>query len=135
MKVIVVGAGEVGFHLAKMLSNENHDIVIIEDKQENCLKAQENLDVIAIQGNGASIEKLIEAGVKDADMLIAVSNSDLHLPFFGLPDFKGLEPSATKIHLCQLNIRSTWDSRFVHDTDFVVSIFVNRIHCFKNGCE
>ena len=76
MKIIVVGAGEVGFHLAKMLSNENHDIVIIEDKQENCLKAQENLDIIAIQGNGASIEKLIEAGVRDSDMLIAVSNSD-----------------------------------------------------------
>ncbi len=76
MKVIIVGAGEVGFYLAKMLSNENNDIVIVENDHNKCIKAQESLDVIAIQGNGTSIETLIEAGIKDADMIVAVTNID-----------------------------------------------------------
>jgi len=76
LKIIVIGAGVVGFHLAKMLSSENHDIVVIESDHSKCIKVQENLDVIAIQGSGASIETLIEAGVKEADMLISVTNID-----------------------------------------------------------
>ena len=76
MKIIIVGAGIVGFHLAKMLSNENHDIVVIENNHKECIKVQENLDVISIHGSGTNIENLVAAGINSADMLIAVTDID-----------------------------------------------------------
>ena len=76
MKVIIVGAGEVGSHLAKKLSADSHDVVIIELKTERCNRAKENLDVMVIQGSGASVKALDTAGIRSADMLIAVSAID-----------------------------------------------------------
>lgn len=76
MKIIVIGVGEVGFNLAKILSQENHDIVVIENDQEKCVHAQELLDVSVIHANGASAKILVEAGVKEADIVVAASDID-----------------------------------------------------------
>lgn len=73
MKIVVAGAGEVGSHLAKMLSQERHDITIIDTDEERLNKASEGADLITIQGKPTSIETLIEAGVPEADLFIAVS--------------------------------------------------------------
>ena len=75
MKIIVAGAGEVGTHLAKMLSNENHDIVVIDTEEAN-LKGIENLDLMTVQGTATSFGVLKEANVKKADLFIAVTQSE-----------------------------------------------------------
>lgn len=76
MKIVIVGAGEVGFYLAKRLSQERHDLVIIDVDPEKCANAQEALDVSVVQGNASSQSVLKEAGLESADMLIAASAID-----------------------------------------------------------
>ena len=76
MYIIIIGAGDIGFNLAKILSYERHDIVIIENNSENHQKAVESLDAQVILGSGSSYKTLLHAGIRTADMLIAVSNSD-----------------------------------------------------------
>lgn len=76
MKVIVVGAGQVGFHLAQRLSEENQDVVLVESDPERAEFAGQHLDVLTIEGNGASLTTLDEAGVGTARMLLAVTSRD-----------------------------------------------------------
>lgn len=76
MKIVLLGAGEVGFYLAKRLSSEKHDLVVIDSDPEKCRRVQENLDVSVNVGNGASQSVLKEAGLESADMLIAASGVD-----------------------------------------------------------
>ncbi|MDQ4064382.1 MAG: Trk system potassium transporter TrkA, partial [Actinomycetota bacterium] len=76
MRVVIVGAGEVGFNTALMLSREEHDIVLIEQNESLVERATEQLDALAIQGNGASPRLLAEAGVKRSNLLVAATNSD-----------------------------------------------------------
>ncbi|MBN2519532.1 MAG: Trk system potassium transporter TrkA [Bacteroidales bacterium] len=75
MKIVIAGAGEVGSHLAKMLINENHDIVVIDPDEKN-LKGIENLDLLTIQGSATSLNVLKEANIKKADLFIAVTYSE-----------------------------------------------------------
>lgn len=76
MKIIVVGCGKVGYTLTEQLSAEGHDITIIESNDAKMESACTNLDVIGVSGNGTSYRVQQEAGVEDADMLIAVTNRD-----------------------------------------------------------
>ena len=76
MYIIIIGAGEVGFNLAKQLSGEGHDVAIVECDPVIYQRVQENLDVSAIQGSGTSYKILEQAGIKDADLLVAVTTND-----------------------------------------------------------
>ncbi len=76
MYIVIIGAGEVGYNLAKMLSYEHHDIVLIEVDQDRIKRAQEHIDAQIIQGDGCSFSVLKRAGLQKADMLVAVSNKD-----------------------------------------------------------
>ena len=76
MRVIIVGAGEVGYHLAERLSLESQDVVIIETDSDRAQRASELLDVLTIEGNGASIPVLEAAGVREARILLAVTSQD-----------------------------------------------------------
>ena len=76
MKVVIIGAGEVGFHVAKALSEENYDITIIDIDAEKCQRSSENLDVIVVEGNGASPKVLLEAKVADADYVLCLTKVD-----------------------------------------------------------
>ena len=76
MKIIIIGAGKVGCQIAKTLSSENHDVTLIEKDDSIRQSAQNNLDVLTILGNGANVLTLEEAGIKQTDMLIAVTSSD-----------------------------------------------------------
>ncbi|NGP76774.1 Trk system potassium transporter TrkA [Balneolaceae bacterium YR4-1] len=76
MKIIIIGAGEIGYDLASVLSKEKHDVIVV-DREKTCLdKVSENLDVLCYEGNATSAKDLVEAGVKDADILIAVTSID-----------------------------------------------------------
>lgn len=76
MHILIVGAGEVGFHLARILSQENHDVAMIEPVAEKCQRAMDSLDVLAVEGSGTSVQALERAGVRDAELMIAVSGID-----------------------------------------------------------
>lgn len=76
MYIIILGAGEVGYNLAKLLSYEKHDIVILEPDLERVKRAREKLDIQVFEGTGSSPDDLREAGVEKADMVVAVSNND-----------------------------------------------------------
>lgn len=76
MKIIIIGDGKLGYNLAENLSNEDNDITIIDKDPEALKKASEYLDVMCIKGNGLSTQTLLEAGIKEADLLIAATASD-----------------------------------------------------------
>jgi trk system potassium uptake protein TrkA len=76
MRVVVVGAGEVGFHLAERLSRENQDVVLIESDPERADFAGQQLDIQTVVGNGASLSVLEKARVKGARTLLAVTSRD-----------------------------------------------------------
>ena len=73
MKIIIAGAGEVGSHLAKMLGNENNDITMVDISEARLNKLDEIADVVTVVGSPTSIATLKQAGVKNADLFIAVS--------------------------------------------------------------
>ncbi len=76
MKVIIVGAGEVGFNIADVLSKEGHDVTIIDQDERKLQEIAEKLDVLTVHGSGSSPQVLRKAGLDTADMIIAVTNSD-----------------------------------------------------------
>ena len=76
MKIVIAGAGEVGSHLAKMLSNESNEITVIDTDYERLEALKTNADVLTIEGNPSAIQVLIKAGVAEADLFIAVNPSE-----------------------------------------------------------
>ncbi len=76
MRVIIAGAGDVGFHLAKLLVAENLDIALIDTDGEKLKYAAEHLDIATVKGNSISYTVLDEANVAKADMIISATNSE-----------------------------------------------------------
>jgi trk/ktr system potassium uptake protein len=74
MKVIIAGAGDVGFHLAKLLAQESHDIVLIDKNTKRLDYADNHLDIMAVRGDATSYKTLKEANISKADLLIAVTS-------------------------------------------------------------
>ena len=76
MNIIICGAGRVGFTIAKLLSEQNHSITIIDQSSEDIQKINESLDIKAIVGKATSPSVLDKANTNDADMIIAVTRND-----------------------------------------------------------
>jgi len=73
MRIVIAGAGEVGSHLAKMLSRENHEIVMIDSEDEKLDNLAATCDLLTLKGDVTSHKQLIEAGVGQANLFIAVT--------------------------------------------------------------
>lgn len=76
MKIIIAGAGDIGFHLAQLLSTENQDIILIDTNQDVLDYAQTHLDVITLKGDSSSVKILEMADIRKASMLLAVTTSE-----------------------------------------------------------
>lgn len=76
MKIIIIGAGEVGFHIANHLALEKKDVVVIDREMVALRRVSDAVDVQIINGSGSSPAVLEEAGVADAEIVLAVTNSD-----------------------------------------------------------
>jgi trk system potassium uptake protein TrkA len=76
LRIIIVGAGEVGFHLAQWLESEQKDIVLIDRNPEVLKWVGEHLDVLTLNGSGADPGTLKAAGIEQADVLLAATDSD-----------------------------------------------------------
>lgn len=76
MKILIAGGGKVGSSLAQQLSASGYDVTVIDQNQKVLDGIQERFDVMAVQGNCAAMDTLIQAGVKEVDLLIAVTSED-----------------------------------------------------------
>lgn len=76
MKIIIVGCGKVGYAIAGQLAQEKHDIVMVDNEIAHLSRADSTMDVMCVHGSGASISVLMDAGVRSADLVIAVTGVD-----------------------------------------------------------
>ena len=76
MKIIIVGCGKVGATLAEQLSNEGNDIVIVDKDAEKVQDISNACDIMGVVGSGSSHNVQLEAGIREANLLIAVTGSD-----------------------------------------------------------
>lgn len=76
MRVLIIGAGDIGFQLAKQLSLDKHDITIVELDPQKVRRAREQLDAIVIEGHGESVRVLKEADIEHTDIVAAMTDSD-----------------------------------------------------------
>ncbi len=98
MKVVVVGAGEVGFEVSRLLEMEQHDVVVVDLNPERLAHVQAKLDVMTLQGNGTSAAVLGEAGIRDADLMIAVTAIDeVNIIACMMADRLGVETTVARV--------------------------------------
>jgi len=76
VQIVIVGAGTVGYELAIQLQKQGHDVAIIEQKRERVLEIAEKLDILVVPGSGSSPSALEAAGIRDAEMILAVTSED-----------------------------------------------------------
>lgn len=76
MRIIIVGAGQVGFHICERFSREGQDVVLIDTDEKKLQRIARDLNIMTIHGSGASARILAEAGIAKADLFIAVTDSD-----------------------------------------------------------
>jgi len=76
MKIIIVGAGEVGYHIAGRLALENKDVVVVDSNMDSVRRVADHLDVQTIHASGSSPVILEQAGIREAEILLAVTDSD-----------------------------------------------------------
>lgn len=120
MRVIVVGAGQVGTSIAANLA-EAHDVVVVDVDASRVEDLTYSVDVLAIEGDGTSSETLIEAGVADADMLIASTDDD-ETNLVACGTAKTLGDAFTIARVRSTNYLETWEqSDGAFDVDFMVS--------------
>lgn len=99
MKIVIVGAGEVGNHLSQVLSTKGHDVTVIEENPERATRIDEELNVRVIQGSGSSAAVLKEALEDGADFFIAMTSRDeINLISCSLAHVLGAKTIISRIH-------------------------------------
>jgi trk system potassium uptake protein len=76
MRILILGAGEVGLHLARQLSEEGHDVVVVEENRDRARAIEDSIDALVIHGNAASLSTLEKAGIARTELLLAVTSLD-----------------------------------------------------------
>ncbi|MGY5352412.1 Trk system potassium transporter TrkA [Wenyingzhuangia sp. IMCC45533] len=98
MKIIIAGAGEIGYHLAKLLSMEAHDIYVIDENIQRLNHLNSHIDVFTKKGDAASIKILKEVGIAEADLLVAVTESqNTNLTIAGIGKKLGVKKTIARI--------------------------------------
>ena len=129
MKVVIIGGGEVGFHVAKALSEDDYDITVVDIDPIKCRRVSENLDVIVVEGNGASPNTLTEARVGDADYVLSLTRVDeVNL----IASQQAHKLGANKIIARLRNQQYTTQDSIIRPEKFGVDIV---IHPEKAACE
>lgn len=110
MKIIIAGAGKVGSSVAGILAGEGHDITVIDKRADIISNISNNLDVICVQGSATSSATLIEAGAKEADLVLAATRNDEINMVCGI--------SARKLGTKHVIARIR-DTAYLHETEFL----------------
>jgi trk system potassium uptake protein len=99
MKIIIAGAGEVGNHLARMLSNEDHDIVLLDDSSEKLSSVSNVVDLMTVTGSAHSFQDLKSTGLEKADLFIAVTPfEDRNVLACSMANYLGVKRTIARIN-------------------------------------
>lgn len=123
MRVLIIGAGEVGYHTALRLSRENHRVVLVDQDPEKIKTVNEQMDVQTLVGKGSSPAALLAAGVREAELVVAVTDSD-EVNMTACRFAQALAPAVTKV----ARIRSMAYLHFFEEHDsrqFGVDLVIN----------
>ena len=122
MRAIVIGAGVVGFDVAKLLSQADHDVVVIDYDAEELAHINDKLDVMTVCGNGTSTSVLEEAGIRDARILIAVTAIDeVNIIACMLADRLGVETTIARVRSDELSNTKA----VLNATDFGIDLVIH----------
>ena len=95
-RIVIIGAGEVGFHTTRRLAEEQRQVIVIDHDEEQLRKIQEAFDVQTLTGSGASPQVLRDAGIDKAELVLAVTNSD-EVNIMACMFARELAPQATRV--------------------------------------
>jgi len=99
MNIVILGAGEIGFHLAQTLERERHEVCVIELDEKLAENVREQLDVRVVQANGATVSTLGEAGAAECDIFLGLSSNDhTNLVAASLAKSLGAKSTAARVH-------------------------------------
>ena len=119
--IIVVGAGEVGSHVADRLSREGHDVVVVETNDARRRQIEDELDVLCVAGSGTHPATLREAGLSRADLLVAVTtNDEANLVASMLAKQAGVANTIIRIEAPQLRAKDADELRIASGADLVI---------------
>lgn len=122
MKIIVVGAGDVGKYVCKVLSEEGHSVTLIESEDETIDEIEENLDIRVIKGNGASAKALLQASAQNADYVLAMTQFDqLNIVACAIASKLGARRTIARVH----DLVYTDVSAFNYRKNFNIDILLN----------
>jgi trk system potassium uptake protein TrkA len=108
MRIVIVGAGIVGYSLVEQLSYEYHDIALVEQDKSICTAISEKMDLLVVQGTGSSPSTLKQAGIDSADMVIAVTPDDeINILVCGLAGQYGVKKRIARIRNEEYSIPGT----------------------------
>lgn len=122
MRAIVVGAGEVGFDVARLLALEEHDVVVIDRDPVALARLADKLDVMTVLGNGTSAKVLQEAGAADAVLLVAVTTIDeVNLVACMLGDRLGAKRTIARVRSSEIS----GDESVLNNADFGIDVVIH----------
>lgn len=99
MKIIIIGAGEIGRHMAMRLSNEAHSIVVIEREEKEAAELDGKIDARVIRGDGTSINTLLDAGAAEAELVMALtSDNNVNLVATSMAKALGAKTAIARVH-------------------------------------
>ncbi|WP_420638058.1 Trk system potassium transporter TrkA [Candidatus Poriferisocius sp.] len=121
MRIVVVGAGEVGFYVAQILSQEGNTVSVVELDAKKLHNVAEELDVLAVEGSGTHPHILRQAGIKGADLLVAVTASDeVNLVACLLAKQHGVERTIARIQARNLREKDARELREAMKADTII---------------
>ena len=122
MKIVIVGAGEVGHNLTATLSKEGHNVTLIEQSQERCNKIDEEHNARIVAGNGSSVSQLAQLDVAECDALLAMTSND-HTNVISCSLAKGLGAKSTIARIHDVTFSDA--SILSYQAHFGIDLFVN----------
>ena len=121
MKIIVVGAGEVGSYVAERLSREGHHVSVVDIDAEQVRKVGAELDVLTVEGSGTHPSVLIEAGLDACELVVAVTSVDeVNLVASLIAKKTGVKSTIVRIEAAELRSRSAADVRSAFGADLII---------------
>ena len=134
MRIVVVGVGKLGYSIAEFLSNEQYDVVVIDNDETRLEAAKNSLDVLTILANGASPMTMNDPDVRGADILIAVTDSDeVNLVSCMLAKKNGIKHTVVRIRDMQFSaeakeyLKENFDIDLVLNPELITAMEINRI--------
>lgn len=134
MRIVIVGAGKLGYSIAELLSKEEHDIVVIDKVAERLDTINENLDVLTIAANGSSPITMDDTDIRDSDILIAVTGSDeVNMVCCILAKKHGIKHTVARIRDMQFlseskdYLKTNFDIDLMLNPEYITALEINRI--------